>query len=208
MPRKGKMEARSLGPRDAHGVEGLNIQDVEATAPVHQHLGQALVANYGVNDEQEAPRSGGAGRVVTPVEVDRYAGPTEKLGDGIPNEAEFPESDLLLTLGAVVLWISEDHEVVVRVGEAAPFLGWRSLIFGGLLLAVPALAHARLTQHALEKLPVLELVLDGVAVIATWLLQELLEVVGVALSLARTVGRHDRVGVGTMSIILLPFPLP
>jgi hypothetical protein len=49
---------------------------------------------------------------------------------------------------------------------------------------VPALALARLTQHALEKLAVLELVLDGIAMIGAWLFQELLEVVGVALSLA------------------------
>jgi hypothetical protein len=45
-------------------------------------------------------------------------------------------------------------------------LPWlRSLIFGCLLVAVPDLTLARLTQHAFEELTVLELVLDGIAVI-------------------------------------------
>jgi hypothetical protein len=110
-------------------------------------------------------------------------------------------------LGVVVLKNSKDHEATVRVGETAPVLGQRSLIFRGLLIAVPTLTLAGLTQHALEKLIVLELVLDGVAVIGARFFQELLEVVGVALSLARAVGHHNRVGVGTMSV-LLPFPLP
>jgi hypothetical protein len=48
-------------------------------------------------------------------------------------------------------------------------------------------------------------VLDGIAVISAQLFQELLEVVGLALSLARAVGGRDRVGVGVMSVLLLPF---
>ena len=35
---------------DAHGIEGVNIEDVEATASVHQQLGEALLANDGVDD--------------------------------------------------------------------------------------------------------------------------------------------------------------
>jgi hypothetical protein len=72
----------------------------------------------------------------------------------------------------------------------------------------PTLALARLTQHALEEFAVLELVLDGVAVIGARLFQDMLEVASVALTLARTVGRRDRVGVGAMPILLLTFPLP
>jgi hypothetical protein len=91
----------------------------------------------------------------------------------------------VLMLGAVILRTSEDHEAAILLGEAAPIHGRRPLIFGCLLIAVPALALARLTQHALEELAVLELVLDGVAVIGARHFQELLEVAGIALSLAR-----------------------
>jgi hypothetical protein len=81
-------------------------------------------------------------------------------------------------------------------GKLPPSLAGATLIFGRLLVAVPSLALARMSQLALDELAVLELVLDGVTVISAWLLHELLEVVGVALSLARMVGRRDHVGVG------------
>ena len=34
-------------PGDAHGVEGVDVEDVEATTSVHQHLGEALLADDG-----------------------------------------------------------------------------------------------------------------------------------------------------------------
>jgi hypothetical protein len=120
----------------------------------------------------------------------------EELRDGVPGGADFLEVDLMLTLGAVMLRPSEDHEVAIRLGEAAPILGRCPLIFWRLFVAVPSLALARMNQLALDELAVLELVLDRVTVIGAQLLHELLEVVGVALSLAGAVGRRDRVGVG------------
>jgi hypothetical protein len=83
--------------------------------------------------------------VVTSVEGDRCAQPTKELRDGVPGGADFPKSDLVLMLGVVILRIFKDYEAAVRIGEAAPILGWRSLIFGGLLIAVPTLALAGLT---------------------------------------------------------------
>jgi hypothetical protein len=47
----------------------------------------------------------------------------EELGDGVPSYADFPELDLVLTLGADILRTSEDHEAAIRLGEAAPVLG-------------------------------------------------------------------------------------
>jgi hypothetical protein len=44
--------------------------------------------------------------------------------------------------------------------------------------------------------------------ISARLFQELLKVGGVSLSLARTVGRRNRVGVGMMPVLLFAFPLP
>jgi hypothetical protein len=89
----------------------------------------------------------------------------EELGDGIPSGADFPEADLLLTIGAVILRTFEDNEAAIQLRETATILGRRPLIFGRLLVAVLALALARLTLHALEEFVFLELVLDGVAVI-------------------------------------------
>ena len=39
---------------DAHGVEGVDVEDVEAAASVHQHLGEALLADDGVDNERVA----------------------------------------------------------------------------------------------------------------------------------------------------------
>jgi hypothetical protein len=77
--------------------------------------------------------------VVTPIEGDRSARLTEEHGDGVLGGADFPEADLVLTLGAVILRTSEDHEAVIQLGKAAPVLGWR------LLVVVPTLALPRLT---------------------------------------------------------------
>jgi hypothetical protein len=141
--------------------------------------------------------------VVTPIEGDRSARPTVKLGNRALGNAYLPEADLVLALGAVVLRTSKAHEAAVRVGEGIPILGRRSLLLGRLLVAIPALALARLTQHALEELAILELVPDGVAVVGSRLLQELLEMVVVALSLARSIGRYDCIRVVAMSFSLL-----
>jgi hypothetical protein len=102
----------------------------------------------------------------------------------------------VLTLGAVILRTFKDHKAAVRVGEGVPVLGRRSLLLGHLLVAVPALALAGLTKYLLEELAILELVLDGVAVVGAPLLQELLEMVVVALSLACSVSRCDVLGLG------------
>ena len=36
---------------DVHGVEGVDVEDVEAAVSVHQYLGEALLADDGVDDE-------------------------------------------------------------------------------------------------------------------------------------------------------------
>jgi len=44
-----------LRSRDPHGIEGVDVEDVEATASVHQHLGEALLADDGIDDNRVAP---------------------------------------------------------------------------------------------------------------------------------------------------------
>ena len=53
---------------DSHGFQGVDVEDVEAAASVHQYLGQAHVANDGVDDERIAPRSRDACRMVVLIE--------------------------------------------------------------------------------------------------------------------------------------------
>ena len=69
------MEGRAhwveLRPGDAHGIKGVDVEDVEAAAPVHQHLGEALLADDGVDDERVATRSGDVGRMVPLIKGDR-----------------------------------------------------------------------------------------------------------------------------------------
>jgi hypothetical protein len=118
------------------------------------------------------------------------------------------ELDLVLALGAVILRTSKDHEAAVWVREGVPVLSRRSLLLGRFLVMVPAIALAGLIQHPLEEFTILELVLEGVAVVGARLLQELLKMVVVALSLACSVGHCDRVGVGATSVPLLLLLLP
>ena len=59
------MEGRAcqgeLRSGDAHGIEGVDVEDVEPAASVHQHLGEALLANDGID----------MGRMVPLIEGDR-----------------------------------------------------------------------------------------------------------------------------------------
>ena len=48
---EGRARWSKLRPGDAHGVEGVDVEDVEAAASVHQYLGEALLVDDGVNDE-------------------------------------------------------------------------------------------------------------------------------------------------------------
>ena len=50
---EGRAHWAELRPRDAHGVEGVDVENVEAAASVHQHL-ETLLADDGVDDERVA----------------------------------------------------------------------------------------------------------------------------------------------------------
>ena len=57
-------------PRDVHGVEGVDVEYVEADASIHQHLGEVLLVNDGVNDERVASWSHNVGGMVPLIEGD------------------------------------------------------------------------------------------------------------------------------------------
>ena len=70
-PMEGRARWVEFRPRNAHGVEGVDIEDVEAAASVHQHLGETLLADDGVDDERVASCSHDVGGMVPLIEGDR-----------------------------------------------------------------------------------------------------------------------------------------
>ena len=68
---EGRARRAELRPGDAHGVEGVDIENVEAAASVHQHLGEALLVDDGVDDEQVATWSSDVGRMVPLIKSDQ-----------------------------------------------------------------------------------------------------------------------------------------
>ena len=80
------MEGRAhwveLQPGDAHGVEGGDVENVEAIASIHQHLGEVLLLDDGVDDERVATQSGNVGRMVSLIKSDRGVRPAKERGDG------------------------------------------------------------------------------------------------------------------------------
>jgi hypothetical protein len=63
----GRLDAR---PVDAHGVECLNVHDVEAATSIHQHLAKTLLVNDWINNKRVPTRMWNAVRVVRAIESD------------------------------------------------------------------------------------------------------------------------------------------
>ena len=68
---EGRARWAEFRPGDVHGIEGVDVENVEAAASVHQHLGEALLADDGVDDERVATRSGDVGRMVSLIKSDQ-----------------------------------------------------------------------------------------------------------------------------------------
>jgi hypothetical protein len=67
-----------VGPLDPQKVEGLGIDDVEATAPVHEYFSEARVGDDGIDDERVDSRIGDVVRVVIMVESDGHVEPVKE----------------------------------------------------------------------------------------------------------------------------------
>ena len=98
-PVEGGARQAELRSGDAHGVKGVDVEDVEAAASFHQHLGEALLADDGVDDEQVASRSRNVGGMVPLIEGDRRFQPAEEGRDGRLSGACLPIVYLVLALG-------------------------------------------------------------------------------------------------------------
>ena len=58
------LDTRSI---DAHGIEHFSVHDVEAAASIHQHLGEPLYADDGVDQDRISSRLQDPFRVVGPI---------------------------------------------------------------------------------------------------------------------------------------------
>jgi hypothetical protein len=72
------LEARSLDPQK---VEGLGVDDVEATSAIHKHLGEACVGDDRINNKGVDSRIGDVVRMIITVECDGHLRPVKEAGD-------------------------------------------------------------------------------------------------------------------------------
>ena len=96
---EGRAHWAELRPGDAYGIEGVDIENIEAAASVHQHLGEALLADDGVDDERVVTWSGDVGRMISLIKSDRGIQPAKERGDGQLGGACLSIAYLVLTLG-------------------------------------------------------------------------------------------------------------
>ena len=83
----------------AHGVEGVDVENVEDAASIHQHLGEVLLADNGVDDERVAPRSGDMGGMVPLIESDWSFRLAKEGGDGRLGDTCLSVAHFVLALG-------------------------------------------------------------------------------------------------------------
>ena len=110
---------------------------METAGSVHQHLGETLLADNGIDDERVASRSHDVGGVVPLIEGDRRFRPAEEGVDGRLSGACLPITHLVLVLGLDDVESAEDHDAFISVGETVSILARRASFLGCRLFAVP-----------------------------------------------------------------------
>ena len=105
------------------------------------------------------------GGMVPLIEGDRRFRPAKEGGDGRLGGACLLVAHLVLAFCLDGVGPTEDHDALLRFGEAVSFLTCRASLLGCRLFAVSLLWPAGLSQKALEEFAVLVEVLDGVGVV-------------------------------------------
>ena len=174
---KGRTRKAEFRLGNGHGIEGVNVEDVEAATSVHQYLCEALFVDDGVDDERVASRSRDVGRMVPLIEGDQRFQPAKEGGDGRLSGVCLPVAHLVLALGADGLGSTKDHDAFPEVREVVPILAHCVTFLGCYLFAVSLLWSADLSEETFKELIVLVEVFDGVGVVGAWAIHELVEVV-------------------------------
>ena len=103
--------ARSV---DAQSVERLDVHDVEATASIHQYLGEVFHTDDRVDHEWISPRLWDALRVVGPIKGYGGLRPSEEGSRGRLSRIDLVACKLLAALGVIGCRPSEDHETAIQ----------------------------------------------------------------------------------------------
>ena len=142
---EGRTRKAEFRPGDAHGIKGVDVEDVEAATFVHQHLSEVLLADDGVDEEWVASWSGDVGGIVPLIEGDRRFRPTKEGGDGRLGGACLPIAYLVLALGPDDVRSAEDHDAFISIGETVLVHAHRASFLGCRLFAVPFFQPAGLS---------------------------------------------------------------
>jgi hypothetical protein len=122
-----------LGSLDLHELQGIHIDDIEATASIHKYLREACVADDGVYDERVPPRVGHVVRMVVSVEGDGVVRPISIDWGRYLNRENLPALLLLLSWTKVDGINPKNHVLIVYVGEAIVLVVFS--VVGSLLVA-------------------------------------------------------------------------
>ena len=174
---EGRTRYAEFRPGDAHDVEGVDVEDVEAAASIHQHLSKALLVDDGVGDEWVASWPHDVGGMIPLIEGDRRFRPAEEGGDGRLDGACLSIANLVLSLGPDGIGSTEDHDAFISVGETISVLACHASFLGCRLFVVSLLWRAGLSEETFEELTVLVEVFDGVGVVGARTIHEFVEVV-------------------------------
>ena len=146
----------------------MRVQDVEAIAAIHEHLGEPGVADDWINDERVLSRIRDVVGVVLAAEGDGVLRPVEVGWRGIVDGEDLSVLSLALPRGHVRRWSAEDEEHVLHRGVAVDALVLHFLIRGLVLVAETVEVPA-------EHVALFEGMVDRALMIRTWLLQHVVE---------------------------------
>ena len=135
-PVEGRAHQAEFRPGDAHGVEGVDVEDAEPAVTFYQHLGEALLMDNGVDDERLATQSGDVGRMVPRIKSDRRFRPAKEGGDGGFDGACLSVVHLVLALGVDGIESPEDHDSFLGIRKAIPILARLASFLGRCLLVL------------------------------------------------------------------------
>src|SRR6185295_8717344 len=198
LPRRNAMEWRLAGVKfvqsDPHELQGVGVHDVEAAASVHEHLGEAGVADEGIDNERIPSRMRDVVGVVLAAKGNGVLRPVEVGWHGFGDGENFPVLALALPRSHVRRCSSKDEEGVLHWGE----LVVSTFVASVLLLVFVAMRDAVVVL--LEHLALLEGMIDRALVVRARLLKHVVELAttasrGASRSSAVWGGREGLLGV-------------
>ena len=102
---------------DPHELQGVDVHDVEAAASIHEHLGEASVADDGVDNERIPSRMRDVVGVVLAAKGNGVLRPVEVGWRGLGDGGDFSALALALPRGHVCCRPSKDEKGILHRGE-------------------------------------------------------------------------------------------